>query len=73
MSHVADIMWGNIQFLKKLFKLIHVHLYIAKFIISGGQQEKQRKTMKRIVHQTLKNYNFIKINYFEDFRTLTDF
>ena len=34
---------------------------MAKFTTSGGQEEKQRKTMKRIIHQTLKNYNFIKL------------
>ena len=58
---------ATFSLLKKLLKLIHVHLYMAKFTTSGGQEEKQRKTMKRIIRQTLKKYNFRKLFQLNNF------
>jgi len=47
--------------LKKMLKLIHVHIYMAKFTTLGGHEQKKRKGKKRIIHQMLTNYNFRKL------------
>ena len=75
LSHSVEHIAGETQFcltlpkncgatfsdLKNLLKLIHVHFYMAKFTTLGGHEQKEPKRMERIIHETLKKYNFRKL------------